>query len=148
MTARFFVDSNVLVYARDLAERDKQKQATAWLETLGMAGLGRLSYQVMLEAYSALTRRGRRHLETSEARRYIANFGRWHPLELDLRVMQRAWDVQDRYGFNWWDCLIVASAHLQECAYLLTEDLQHEQDLDGLIVIDPFKVEPERLVET
>jgi predicted nucleic acid-binding protein len=43
---------------------------------------------------------------------------------------------------NWWDCLIVAAARISECDYLLTEDLNHGQDLDGLRVIDPFVVEP------
>jgi predicted nucleic acid-binding protein len=43
---------------------------------------------------------------------------------------------------NWWDSLIVAAARISECDYLLTEDLNHGQDLDGLRVIDPFVVEP------
>jgi predicted nucleic acid-binding protein len=57
-------------------------------------------------------------------------------------VVQAAWQTQDRYGFNWWDCLIVAAALISECDYLLTEDLQHGQALDGLVVLNPFQVEP------
>jgi predicted nucleic acid-binding protein len=51
--------------------------------------------------------------------------------------------VQDRFEFSWWDSLIVAAAQLTQCNYLLTEDLQHAQDLDGLVVINPFETEPE-----
>jgi len=50
--------------------------------------------------------------------------------------------VQDRYRLNWWDCMIVAAASMTDCDYLLTEDLQHGQELDGIIVVSPFEVEP------
>jgi predicted nucleic acid-binding protein len=143
MTARYFVDSNVLVYARDLTERGKQKRAELWIETLWIAGAGRLSYQVMIEAYAALTRPGMPRMGTSAARTYISNFRRWHPVMADGLLIQGAWQVQDRFKFSWWDCLIVAAAQLTQCNYLLTEDLQHAQDLDGLVVINPFETEPE-----
>ena len=142
MTASCFVDSNVLVYARDSTDRDKQKRAALWIEMLGAAGAGRLSYQVLLEAYSALTRPHRLHMDKVVARTYIANFRHWRPLTIDQSAVEVAWDVQDRFRFNWWDCLIVAAARLGECDYILTEDLQHGQDLDGIVVIDPFQVEP------
>ena len=64
---------------------------------------------------------------------------------MDLGTIAAAWHLQDRFGFNWWDCLIVAAARLSECDYLLTEDLQHGQDLDGLVVIDPFAVAPDAI---
>jgi hypothetical protein len=83
MTARYFVDSNVVVYARDLTERGKQKRAELWIETLWIAGAGRLSYQVLIEAYAALTRPGLSRMNTSTARTYILNFRRWHPFMAD-----------------------------------------------------------------
>jgi predicted nucleic acid-binding protein len=143
MTASCFVDSNVLVYARDLTERDKQERATQWIETLGRAGAGRLSYQVLVEAYSALTPPNKPHMASATARKYIANFHHWGPLAVGDSVIKAAWEVQDRFAFNWWDCLIVAAARLSDCGYILTEDLQHGQDLDGLVVLDPFQVEPD-----
>lgn len=145
MTASCFVDSNVLVYARDLRELDKQQRASQWIETLAMAGAGRLSYQVLIEAYSAMTRPGKFHMEPADARIYLSNFRHWRPLQIDLTVVERAWQIQDRFSFNWWDCLIVAAAQVCACDYLLTEDLQHDQELDGLRVISPFEVEPNAL---
>jgi hypothetical protein len=44
MTARFFVDSNVLIHARDVVELEKQRRANLWLERLWGAENGRLSY--------------------------------------------------------------------------------------------------------
>ena len=145
MTANCFVDSNVLVYARDLTDREKQERATLWIEALAAARAGRLSNQVLVEAYSALTRSHKRQMDQAAARTYIANFRYWRPLAIDFGVVATAWEVQDRFRFNWWDCLIVAAARLGECRYILTEDLQHGQDLDGLIVLDPFQVEPDTI---
>ncbi len=140
MTARYFVDSNVLIYARDVVDVAKQQRANLWLQLLWNINAGRLSYQVLLETYSVLT--ARRTLYSQEARAYLIDFLAWRPLTLDWTVVQHAWQAQDRFGFNWWDCLIVAAARIAECDYLLTEDLQHGQNLDGLRVIDPFVVEP------
>jgi predicted nucleic acid-binding protein len=142
MTARCFVDSNVIVYARDLTDPQKQERATLWIEVLASAGAGRLSHQVLVEAYSALTHAHRQLMDRSAARKYIANFRYWYPLAVNLEIIEAAWRAQDRFGFNWWDCLIVAAARIAECKYLLTEDLQHGQDLDGLVVVNPFEVAP------
>jgi predicted nucleic acid-binding protein len=145
MTAKCFVDSNVLVYARDTTEPRKQDRATSWIESLALAGAGRLSYQVLVEAYSALTHSRLSHMEPGVARTYIANFRHWRPVGNSLGLLEMAWRIQDRFGFSWWDCLIIAAARLAECDYLLTEDLQHGQDLDGLRVIDPFQVAPDMI---
>lgn len=48
-----------------------------------------------------------------------------------------------RYQLLWWDALIVARAQASDCRYLLTEDLQHGQDLDGLLVCSPFRASPD-----
>jgi predicted nucleic acid-binding protein len=140
MTARYFVDSNVLVYARDVVEVDKQERANRWLELLWINGTGRLSYQVLVEAYSVFT--SKRGSHRKEAKLYVAGFLAWRPMALDLTAMQDAWRIQDRFGFSWWDCLIVAAARTERCDYLLTEDLQHGQDLDGLVVVNPFETAP------
>jgi predicted nucleic acid-binding protein len=140
MTARYFADSNVLIYARDVVDVAKQQRTNLWLEFLWDPAAGRLSYQVLLETYAVLTARHKLHSE--EARVYLADFLAWHPMILDWTVMQNAWQVQDRYRLNWWDCMIVAAASMTDCYYLLTEDLQHGQELDGIIVVSPFEVEP------
>jgi predicted nucleic acid-binding protein len=140
MTARVFVDSNVLIYARDVIEVEKQQRADLWLQHLWDAETGRLSYQVLAESYSVLM--AKRMLHSAQARAYLKDFLTWRPLALDGTVLLAAWSAQDRFGLSWWDCLIVAAARIAECDYLLTEDLQHDQDLDGLRVINPFVVEP------
>jgi predicted nucleic acid-binding protein len=59
--------------------------------------------------------------------------------------VERAWFLQDRCQLSFWDSLIVAAAQVGQCKHLLTEDLEHGQDLDGMRVVNPFKVEPGEL---
>lgn len=55
-------------------------------------------------------------------------------------TLRRALDIAERYGFSWFDCLIVASALEAGCDTLYTEDLQHGQVIEGsLIVTNPFQ---------
>jgi predicted nucleic acid-binding protein len=42
--------------------------------------------------------------------------------------------------------LIVSAAQVGGCKYLLTEDLQDGQDLDGLEVVDPFRRSPDTIL--
>ena len=51
MTGPYFVDTNVLVYARDASEPKKQSQAYDWLTFLWQTRQGRLSMQVLQEYY-------------------------------------------------------------------------------------------------
>jgi predicted nucleic acid-binding protein len=65
---------------------------------------------------------------------------------MDVRVIERAWSLEDRYSFSWWDALIVASGLVGRCAYLLSEDFQDGQVIDGMRIISPFTHEPESVL--
>lgn len=143
MTARLFVDTNVLVYCYHLREPEKQTRAQAWLEHLWAARVGRISFQVLQEFYVIVTRKLTPGLNPETARKIVRSLWAWQPVGIDERSFVAAWGLQDRFQLSWWDALIAASARSGGCSTLLTEDLQHGQDLDGLRVIDPFRVSPE-----
>jgi predicted nucleic acid-binding protein len=143
MTARIFVDTNVLIYQLDTREPEKQARARAWMDRLWSTRSGRISSQVLQELYATLTRKLDPGLERETARKVVRALWAWHPVLIDDQAFSIAWAVQDRFGLSWWDALIVAAARIAECSLLLTEDLQHGQDLDGLKVINPFIASPE-----
>ena len=143
-----FVDTNVLVYARDRSEPEKQRRAAEWMANLWETGLGRLSYQVIQEYYVTLTSKLDPPRSTEDAREDVAALGAWSPVGIDHRTIEGAWDVQDRYGYSWWDALIVAAALQSGCRYLLTEDLQTGQVIDTMTIISPFADEPEKILSS
>ncbi len=143
MTAPVFVDTNVLIYALDDADPKKQVSARMWREDLWRTRRGRISFQVLQEFYVKVTRKWPEAKE--ETRSEIRDLLAWRPIAIDDAIVEAAWKVQDRFGFSFWDALIVAAANSSSCRFLLTEDLQAGQELDGLIVISPFQCDPASL---
>ena len=114
MVGPVFVDTNVFVYRHDNSVPAKQSD-------LAESRTGRLSYQVLQEL-------------PAESNLLSA----WQPLAIDPGVLERAWQVQERWAVSWWDALIIGAAQASECPVLLTEDLQAGQVFDGVTAIDPF----------
>jgi len=54
-------------------------------------------------------------------------------------LYHRALDVQMRWRFGFYDSLIVAAALAAGCRRLLSEDLQHGQQIETLTIQNPFK---------
>lgn len=141
-----FVDSNVLVYNRDASEPEKQPRARAWLEALWESRRGRLSVQVLEEFYVTMTQKLDPGLPEEEARSDVRALDAWNPVALDHSLLPVAWDIEDRYGFSFWDALILAAARRLDCGYLLTEDLQDGRQVEGLTVSNPFRRSPSEIL--
>jgi predicted nucleic acid-binding protein len=137
-----FVDTNVLVYARDTADPSKHARASEWVAGLWERADGRLSVQVLQEYYVITTRKLRPGLAPEEARADVLDLAAWSPVVTDVQMIASAWTVEERFGLSFWDALIVAAAQVARCDVLLTEDLQHGMDLDGVHVTDPFRTSP------
>jgi predicted nucleic acid-binding protein len=80
-----------------------------------------------------------------DARAEVRDLLKWKPVVLDDVVVEHGWKIQDRYKLSFWDSLIVAAARQSLCAYLLTEDLQAGQKIEGLIVVNPFQAQLDAL---
>lgn len=142
MSAKVFVDTNVLVYCRDASEPEKQRQAEAWMAALWEGRTGRLSFQVLQEFYVTVTAKLSPGLPKEAARRDVRALLAWQPQAVDARVLAGAWRLQDRQRLSWWDALIMAAAQTEGCRYLLSEDFQDGWELDGLTVVNPFRRQP------
>jgi len=142
MSGTVFVDTNLLVYVRDRTEEEKQRQAAEWMAALWDARRGRLSFQVLQEYYVTVTRKLDPPRTLDEAREDVLSLRAWDPVVIDESVMEDGWAVQDRYGFSWWDALIVAAAARSGARWLLSEDFQAGQEVFGLKVVSPFAREP------
>ena len=134
-----FVDTNVLVYARDTSDPTKNARAAEWMRHLWETDDGRLSIQVLQEYYVTVTRKLRPGLPKDAARADVQDLSAWRPAAIAVEGLEVAWSIEDRFGLSFWDSLIVAAAHVAGCEVILTEDLQHEMDFDGVRVVDPFR---------
>lgn len=144
MTA-VFVDTNVLIYSEDGADAKKQARAIEWLDTLWQRRCGRLSTQVLSEFYVNVTRRIKPAMPSGDARAEVRRYQRWQPWPIDHATVESAWAIESRFGLAYWDALIVAAARQCGCAFVLSEDMQHEQQIDSVQIVNPFRVGPAML---
>jgi len=138
MTAAVFVDTNVFVYERQTRDARKQALAAQWLERLWRERTGRTSMQVLCEYYATLTQKLDPPFANDEAWDQVCTLLAWNPPPVDRDALSRAFEIQKRHRLNWWDCLVVASAQLQGCSVLLTEDLEDQAVFGGVTVRSPF----------
>jgi predicted nucleic acid-binding protein len=143
MTALVFVDTNVLLYAVDIADAEKHRAAVEWRTDLWKSRRGRLSYQVLQEFYVQAIRKNPQGADAAEGE--VRDLFAWDPVVVDAPVLEAAWRLRQRFSLSFWDALIVSAAKAAGCSHLLTEDLSHGQELDGVRVVSPFLVAPRDL---
>jgi predicted nucleic acid-binding protein len=145
MTAPVFVDTSVFICAVDQADLRKQQAARDWRAELWKSRRGRTSFQVLQEFFVNVTQKAMSSRE--DARAEVRDLLAWNPVPVNAVTLEHGWKIQDRYKLSFWDALIVAAAKQALCGYLLTEDLQAGQNIEGIVVIDPFRAAPDTLIQ-
>ena len=143
--ARFFVDTNVLLYSHDRKNIEKAAKAQFWLKDLAARERVTINLQVLNEFTDVLLRR--KWFETPEQVFSIsAGFAELGSSPLTLGEVDEARQLHLRYRYSWWDCLLLASAIHLGCTHFLSEDLQDGQRIDTLTIVDPFAHSPEQIL--
>ena len=138
MSGNVFVDTNVLVYARDSSEARKQPVARNWMEQLWRTRRGRVSVQVLNEYFVTVTMKLKPGLPAKAAWADVEDLFAWSPIPVSVALLAKTREIHETCQLSWWDAQIVAAARLAGCRFLLTEDLQDGQDLDGVRIVNPF----------
>ena len=126
-----FVDSNVVLY---LASQDERRAVI--VERL-LEGGPMISAQVLSEVTNVLRRK--RRLGWALVNGFVEDL---LPITMVLPLTQAtnstARGLAERYGFAWYDAVIVASALEGGCSRLFSEDMQHGQKIGALTIVNPF----------
>ncbi len=138
MSARRFLDTNVLVYAYDKDALGKQEVARTLLRKALVDDNAVVSSQVLSEFFFAVTRRIPVPLTIDAAQQAIAALQGLPVVAVDGVMVDRAIDTHRQYQISYWDGLIIAAAERAECMTLLSEDLSAGQAYHGLRVENPF----------
>ena len=138
MTDKVFVDTNILVYAHDLDAGDKHGLAGDIVSKLWESRNGVLSTQVLQEFYVTLTRKVSSPLSKLEARKLVQKYSHWQVVLNDPSMISQASEIEESYNISFWDALIVSAAYSQNVPTILTEDLNHGQIIEGILIKNPF----------
>ena len=138
MPDRKFFDTNILIYASDHSEPEKQSQARKLLKSAIENDTGAVSAQVFSEFFTVVTRRIQQPLSIEKAEHVIEQLAILPVVELDLALVKQAIGTCRRYQISYWDSLIVAAAERAGCTRIISEDLNPGQSYHGIAVVDPF----------
>ena len=141
MNGRFFVDTNLLVYAYDESAGEKRTRAVGLVGEILKSGIAVTSTQVLQELVICLRRKVLRPLDTREIAKIVVELVReWHVVVNNPESVLRSLEIADRYKTSFWDALILHAALASEADTLYSEDLSHGQLYGGVRVLNPFKL--------
>lgn len=139
MTDKQFVDTNILVYAHDKGAKNKHETARDLIGALWESNSGVISTQVVQELYVTIVRKTAKPLKPKHAQRLVLEYLKWDVVVNTGESIIQAFDIESRYRISFWDALVVQAANSAGAKILYSEDLNHEQNYDGVQVINPFR---------
>lgn len=141
MSGRILVDTNILVYAYDRSEPQKQQKAFSLLNQLAVGNTGVLSTQILAEFFVVVTSRKKLSapLSVAEAYQRLQNYLQtFTVVEITaMIVLEAARGVRD-YQFNFWDAQIWATARLNQIPTIYSEDFNVNAAIEGVHFLNPL----------
>lgn len=133
---KFFLDSNIIVYANDGRNRDKQECALNLITRLMRSGQGVISTQVLQEyANVALNKLGQDHDVVLRQLNLLESF---EVISISPDMIKRAIEIKVNYRINFWDASIISAAEAARCNQIFSEDLANQQFYCGIKLENPF----------
>ncbi len=138
MSASFFVDTNILMYAHDSSAGVKHERARVLLEELWRNRSGVVSTQVLQELCVNLRRKAARPLDAKAVRAIVTDYKAWEVVTHSADSILEALEIEERYPISFLDALIVQAADASGAEVLYSEDLSHGQAYRGVRVVNPL----------
>ena len=138
MPAREFLDTNVLVYAYDPGDPNKQRIAQD-LVRRALAGECLVSTQVLAEFAATLLHKMQPAARPEDVAAVLDALSPVGVVVPDADIVRRAVEVRAEYGVHFYDGMIVAAAERGGCVRIWSEDLNAGQKYFGIAVENPFR---------
>jgi predicted nucleic acid-binding protein len=139
---KVFLDTNIIIYAYDASAGEKHHIAKKIFAELWDSGLGVVSTQVLQEFFVTITHKIPKTLDKRLAKDIVSDLLKWDVVVNDGESIIEAIEILLRYGYSFWDSLIIGAAIRGGAGVLLSEDLSHGQIIHGVTIKNPFKTEP------
>jgi len=136
MKGKAFIDTNIFIYLYSEDEPNKKASCIEHLDSYACI----TSTQAINELSNVFTKKWK--FSAAEIGSVISEIQQSYEIKLiDVDVITRALKIHEVYGYAYYDCLMLSSAILNNCAYIFSEDMQDGQNIDGLEIVNIFKRE-------
>jgi len=139
MSDRYFVDTNILMYAHDASAGAKHERAKALVQDLWRDRKGVVSTQVLQELAVNLRRKAGRPLDARATRDVVTDYLTWQVVVNSGESILDALDLEARYRISFWDALVLQAANASGAEVLYSEDLSDGQIYGSVRVVNPFR---------
>jgi predicted nucleic acid-binding protein len=139
MSDKYFVDTNILIYAHNADAGAKHERARSLVEELWRTRSGVLSTQVLQELAVNLRRKIGQSLGAKATRDIITDYLSWHVFVNNSDSILEALEVAERYQISFWDALVIQAARASGAGVLYSEDLSDGQFYGAVQVINPLR---------
>ena len=136
MSDKVLIDTNLWVYLYAKSPETKYFKIKQLVETNFDNII--FSAQIIGELYHVLTKKN--FCAKEEAKDIIVEItNAFSIIEIDTANVLKALDINNKTGYSYWDSLVFATALLNDCRFLYSEDMQHNQIIENKTrVINPF----------
>jgi predicted nucleic acid-binding protein len=139
---RVFIDTNIWIYgiveSKDPSEIVKRGIILSLFETIVSQNELVVSTQILNECHWNLTRKFG-YADSEVFNRIEQNIIKiCKIMDITQRTYGDAFRIREKFNISFWDSLVVASAMEGGCVVIYTEDMQHNQKLDKLLIKNPF----------
>ena len=134
---RTFLDTNVFLYAFLNQDAAKKSVAARIISNAVLSGDGYVSQQVVNEFCNVMVKKSGKSL--SEILEATKLFARFNMVEGSLRLTDRALEIKDAFGVQFYDSLMLAFSEAAGCVEILTEDLNDGQMYGSVKAVNPFR---------
>jgi predicted nucleic acid-binding protein len=138
MSDKYFVDTNILMYAHDAAAGEKHERARALVQELWETRAGVVSTQVLQELAVNLRRKAKKPLDAKTTREVVSDYLAWRVVVNAGDSILEALDLEARYQVSFWDALVIHAAHVAAVEILYSEDLSDGQRYGTVRVKNPL----------
>lgn len=136
MSDRVFLDTNLFVYTQSAIEPRKRTVSLHVMEQYDCI----VSTQVLNEVSNVLIKKLK--MRTDDVKQIIMAINdNCHISIVNYDTVQKALDLKKRYGYSYYDSLILASALESGCQKVFTEDMQNGQVIEDILtIVDVFSL--------
>jgi predicted nucleic acid-binding protein len=139
MNDKYFLDTNIIVYSFSQLEPKKSSIARDLLQKSIDNRCGIISTQVVQEFLNVATKKFKKTLDSGASMEFLQSFlmpicDIYPSFELYCSALR----IKERYLFSFYDSMIIASGLQANCNILYSEDMKHGQNINGMIIQDPF----------
>jgi predicted nucleic acid-binding protein len=139
MSDKYFVDTNILMYAHDTSAGEKHERAKTLVEELWRDRTGVVSTQVLQELSVNLRKKVRRPLDAKATRDIVADYLTWQVVVNGGEAILEAIDLESRYQISFWDAMVIQAAQLSGVEVLYSEDVSDRQKYGSVMVVNPLR---------